>query len=67
MTGRPWAYIELSKLTFDNLHKLYWVCLKERNRVSTRIQELETNHLPRGPSQAGDRIEAVSIHSLPLA
>ena len=64
--GRPWDYVELSKLNFENLHKLYWVCLKERNRVSTRIEELEANHLPRGKSQATDRIQAVSVIPLDL-
>lgn len=37
--GRAWTTTELSKKSFEDLHKLYWVCLKELNALATRRAE----------------------------
>ena len=38
--GRAWAIKELQTKSFEDLHKLYWVCVLEMNRIATRKKEL---------------------------
>lgn len=33
--GRSWTVPELRQKDWDDLHRLYWVCVKERNRIAT--------------------------------
>lgn len=34
-TGREWTVPELRSFDWDDLHQLWWVCVKERNRLAT--------------------------------
>lgn len=45
--GRHWSKTELRSKSWEDLHKLWWICLKERSRLSTILterQRLEASH-----------------------
>ncbi|PWY73622.1 MRP-L47-domain-containing protein [Aspergillus heteromorphus CBS 117.55] len=44
--GRPWSIQELREKSWDDLHALWWVCIKERNRIGT--SDLERIRLKAG-------------------
>ena len=45
-TGRAWTVGELRSRDWDSLHQLWWVCVKERNRLAT--EKIERKRLEAG-------------------
>ncbi|KAB8268696.1 mitochondrial 39-S ribosomal protein L47 (MRP-L47)-domain-containing protein [Aspergillus minisclerotigenes] len=44
--GRSWSIQELREKSWEDLHALWWVCVKERNRIAT--SQLERQRLKAG-------------------
>ncbi|KAI9774671.1 MAG: 54S ribosomal protein L4 mitochondrial [Geoglossum simile] len=44
--GRPWSVEELRNKSWEDLHSLWWACVKERNRIAT--QSFERGRLKAG-------------------
>lgn len=53
--GRAWTHAELSYKSFEDLHGLFWVCVKERNRISTSKKERDRVHAGYGEYESGGR------------
>ena len=65
-TGRPWTYLELSVKDFTELHQLYWVCVKERNRIATAENERKRMHAGYGAFEHTSRMTTVSFAFIPI-
>ncbi|ETI27425.1 hypothetical protein G647_09615 [Cladophialophora carrionii CBS 160.54] len=57
--GRAWEYKELSVKSFDDLHKLYWVCVKELNRSLTREKERTRLRAGFGEVEHQERVDVI--------
>lgn len=57
--GREWTYTELSLKSFEDLHALYWIGHKERNRIATNTAERTRVHAGYGDSEDETRSNTV--------
>jgi large subunit ribosomal protein L47 len=58
--GRGWTVEELRHKSWDDLHKLWWVCVKEQNRLATARKERDRLKLVDGSEQGAARLGEVS-------
>ncbi|KAJ5925215.1 54S ribosomal protein L4, partial [Penicillium verhagenii] len=59
--GRPWAVTELRDKSWDDLHKLWWVCIKERNRIATSNLERERLKAGYGDHESDSRDKTILV------
>lgn len=58
--GRAWTVEELRGKSWEDLHALWWVCAKERNRIATANAERKRLEAGYGEFESGERDLAVS-------
>lgn len=64
--GRPWTAEELRRKSWDDLHRLWWVCVKERNRIATAAVARKHFDLGFGDHESTERDNTVGPTRAPL-
>ncbi|KAF2971149.1 hypothetical protein GQX73_g2473 [Xylaria multiplex] len=57
--GRGWTVEELRHKSWEDLHKLWWVCIKEQNRLATARKERTRLKFPDGVEEGAARLAEV--------
>ena len=58
--GRSWSIQELREKSWDDLHSLWWVCVKEHNRIATSDMERKRLKAGYGEWESAERDRVVS-------
>ena len=53
--GRAWTVEELRRKSWEDLHKLWWTCCRERNRIATADRERKRAKMGFGASESKNR------------
>ncbi|KAF7595906.1 54S ribosomal protein L4 mitochondrial [Aspergillus hancockii] len=59
--GRSWSIQELREKSWEDLHALWWVCVKERNRIATSNLERQRMKAGYGEWESTERERVVRV------